>query len=355
MAQLLLIALQHSSLSCGMTRWLIIALISTCSMAYSQTAADYYKTATQYLGQGNYKNAVYNYNKCIELNPNIAEAYDYRGRAKAGLNQHNDAVKDFKKALALKPFADGYNNLGLSYQALRKFNDAIAAYGKAIELDANMYQPYYNRGVTYLTTKSYHVALKDFDKTIALAPRYAAAYFNRGITQQGLLQYDKAIANFDKTIALKPGFADAYSKRGLIHLIKGENTLAVADFSKVVALEPNHFYGWYNRGSAYHQMEKHQQALNDYNKAIALNPNYALIYHDRGFLKLSIGFDDEGALSDLQKALELDPHLPPQATFNLGSAKYVLGRTTEACDHWYKALNLGYTRAKESIDKYCTK
>jgi tetratricopeptide (TPR) repeat protein len=43
------------------------------------------------------------YNKAIKLNPNLAEAYEYRGVLFVKMNRKNDAEKDLAKLNQLNP------------------------------------------------------------------------------------------------------------------------------------------------------------------------------------------------------------------------------------------------------------
>ena len=52
---------------------------------------------------GQHEEAIKDYNKVIELNPNESAAYNNRGAAKKNLGQYEDALRDCKKALELCP------------------------------------------------------------------------------------------------------------------------------------------------------------------------------------------------------------------------------------------------------------
>ena len=58
-----------------------------------------------------YKGAISDYTKALELNPNNSRAYMNRGRAKHTLNDYYGAISDDTKAIELKPFyATAYFN-----------------------------------------------------------------------------------------------------------------------------------------------------------------------------------------------------------------------------------------------------
>ena len=60
-----------------------------------------------------YKEAIADYDKAIELNPKDAKAYYNRGNAKHQLKQYKEAIADYDKAIELNPKdANAYNNRG---------------------------------------------------------------------------------------------------------------------------------------------------------------------------------------------------------------------------------------------------
>ncbi len=60
---------------------------------------------------GRNEEAIKDYDKAIELNPQYAKAYNNRGKAKAKLGRNEEAIKDYDKAIELNPqLAEAYNN-----------------------------------------------------------------------------------------------------------------------------------------------------------------------------------------------------------------------------------------------------
>ena len=83
----------------------------------------------------NYRGALKDFNKAIELNPDFAQAYNTRGWAKRGLHNYKGALEDFDKAIRLKPnHARAYNNRGATKLDLKDYNGAMEDFNKAIEL-----------------------------------------------------------------------------------------------------------------------------------------------------------------------------------------------------------------------------
>jgi Flp pilus assembly protein TadD len=89
----------------------LMVLISVTVFA-QQTADEYLKRGKELLEKKNYLQAQENFEKAIELNPNLAEAYYFRGRVQL---DDKKADADFTKAIELKPdYAHAYNALGYS-------------------------------------------------------------------------------------------------------------------------------------------------------------------------------------------------------------------------------------------------
>ena len=77
-------------------------------------------------------------------------------------------------------------------------------------------------------------------------------------------------------------------------------------YSRIIDIDPNIAEVYINRGILRKNMKDEEGALQDYNKAIELNPNDAA-YYNRGILKKDMN-DKDGALQDYNKAIELNPN-----------------------------------------------
>ena len=103
------------------------------------------------------------YNKGVELQ-------------KQGL--HGQAIQDYDKAIQLNP----------DY-ALRP-------------VDPDYVLPYFNRGVAYTNLGEYQRAIEDYDKAIQLDPANALTYHNRGIVLEELGRHSLAEKDSNKACEL---------------------------------------------------------------------------------------------------------------------------------------------------------
>ena len=76
----------------------------------------YYNRGAVYNGLGNYKQAIDDCSRAIEIKPGYAEAYNNRGNAYDGLGNYSQAIEDYGRAIKIKPgYAGAYFNRGNVY------------------------------------------------------------------------------------------------------------------------------------------------------------------------------------------------------------------------------------------------
>jgi Flp pilus assembly protein TadD len=141
----------------------------------------YYGRGTVFLNLGNYRQAIEDYDKVVEINPKYAEAYNNRGTAYSNLGSYRQAIGDYDRAIEINPkYEKAYNNRGVASKHLGNYQQAIGDYDKAIEINPKYAEAYNNRGTAYSNLGSYRQAIGDYDKAIEINPKYEKAYYNRG-------------------------------------------------------------------------------------------------------------------------------------------------------------------------------
>jgi tetratricopeptide (TPR) repeat protein len=230
--------------------------------------------------------------------------YNRRGVSHWQLGQHAEAMSDFAKAIELDPNnSEAYLNRGLTYNTLGQHAQAISDCTKALELDPNNATAYLNRGNAYSASRQHGEALFDYNKAITLNPKYTRAYLNRAAAYTGLGQHTQATSDFAKAIELDPNNADAYFERGSFYATLGQHAEAISDCSKAIELNPKYILAYYNRGICYEGLGQHTQAISELTKTIALDPKYANAYYSRSVCYISLRKYRE-AKTDLETALK---------------------------------------------------
>ena len=143
--------------------------------SYNQTAKEYFESAINKEKSKDYKGALADYNKAIEINPKLVRAYNNRGNVKSDLKDYEGAISDFNKALVINPndiFA--YSNRGLAKAKIKDYDGAISDFTKAISLDSKDISSYMGRGITQQMAGNKKQACSDWLKAGELG--YERAY-----------------------------------------------------------------------------------------------------------------------------------------------------------------------------------
>jgi len=197
----------------------------------------YHNLGSSYGMKGMYDEAIGEYKKGIELNPNSTEAHNNLGAAYFNKGMYDDAIAECKKALEINPNdAEAHNNLGVAYDEKGMCDEAIAEYKKALEINPNDAEAHNNLGVAYEEKGLYDEAIVEYEKAIEISPDHADAHYNLGSSYGMKEMHDEAIAEFKKAVEINPNDADAHNNLAVVYYAKGEHSLAIEHCDKVIEL-----------------------------------------------------------------------------------------------------------------------
>ena len=109
----------------------------------------------------------------------LAILYNVRGNVYSAQKKYEEALADYSRAIELNPETAGYyNRRGNVYYTLEKYEEALADINRAIELNPEVALYYTNRGTVYYAQKKYEEALVDYSRAIELSPEVALYYNN---------------------------------------------------------------------------------------------------------------------------------------------------------------------------------
>jgi len=99
-----------------------------------------------------------------------------RARTYCEKGEHDKAIEDFTEAIELKPDdADFYHWRGLAYFLKGECDKAIENFTEAIRLKPNV-DSYYCRGLAYIKKGLYDQSIRDFDKVLEINPSHEKAW-----------------------------------------------------------------------------------------------------------------------------------------------------------------------------------
>jgi len=165
------------------------------------------------------------------------------GRLDYDGHDYNQAIKHFQYAIELNPqMARAYDNLGLCYYYQNENELAVTNYEKAIELE---------RGSDHASPWP---------------------YLNLAITQQFLNRLQEAEKNLREAIRLDPGFAKAHFQLGTVLEDRGRLEDALAELRQAVKFDATYPEPHMAMARILHKMGRESEAKNEVQMYLRLHP-----------------------------------------------------------------------------------
>ena len=135
----------------------------------NQNAEDFLNQGLNKARQGDYREAIANFDRAIQINHNSAEIYHNRGLAHFKVGEIARAIEDFTQALRLNAdYTEAYVGRGNAYRQLRDYQGAIIDYTQLLRIYPEDAKAYYNRGVSYVQIGDKKRAIEDYQKAVKL-------------------------------------------------------------------------------------------------------------------------------------------------------------------------------------------
>ena len=135
--------------------------------------------------------------------------------------KYSDAIEKFNQSLTIKnDWEIPYFYRGAANQALENFDEAILDYTKALEYK-DMADAYYNRAKIVLSRKDIENpdilrAINDLKKALDLDPNFTDALYAMAAALKKQEKYQECLTYLDKVLELQPDFIYAKALKKLI-------------------------------------------------------------------------------------------------------------------------------------------
>lgn len=166
----------------------------------------YLEAGDRYFEELNFDQAIEEYNKVLELEPQNIKVLFQRGYAYHYKGDERRAIDDYVSAIRINP--------GLSNEPYLKCLAQVNFYGNFNDF-----------------------VIENCSILIYSSPNIAIYYFKRGLAYQNKKDYTKALVDFNKAIELNRNFLLAYRNRAFVYDKLGQKKLAELDRKKVNELE----------------------------------------------------------------------------------------------------------------------
>jgi len=234
-----------------------------------------------------------------------SDEHNSRGIELADRGWLDEAVQEFKKAIALDPAsAHAHDNLATVYSEKKLYREALAEYLTALELEPDSATAHYNLAC-FLASHAGDMAAAEYRVSIELDPSYPDAHLNLGLTLAEQGKPEEAQKALEAAVALDA--KDPVPRHELAALLmdEGDHRAAIGHLREVVRLDPKNHEAQLDLGICYAQKGFYDEAERAYLRAGELAPDELLVHYDLAALYALWQRPDE-ALARLGKALEQD-------------------------------------------------
>ena len=142
------------------------------AVAIDPTAPVYWDTlGTVYLDLGRLDLALESLRRAVKLNPKYADAHFHLGTALAESRRWEEAVVEYRVAIALPTLTVpdlAHNNLGLALYSLKRYREAEESLRFALSLDPKLQAAYYHLGLLYTAEGRTDEAKAAYRQTVKL-------------------------------------------------------------------------------------------------------------------------------------------------------------------------------------------
>ena len=269
----------------------------------------YFEKGMEYYSEGNFENAIKEFNKAINSDNQFikSEFYYKRGNAKLlseNIYKNNEILNDFNKAIEIEEKPEYYIERGIIKFDISSFNNGI----KDLEIASSNFNTYKNlhyiffeAGMKCTNKQKYPEALACFTKAIELNSTESEYYFvraqvtinyiadNKYLSSKLINEYSikkKAWDRNDRDVLQYP-FGEPKKVTFNKNLDNSNSKTfdyesAMKDFSKAISLKEDSEY-YFIRGQSFSPIKSSfyniEKEISDYSKAISLKEDSRYYYH----------------------------------------------------------------------------
>ena len=227
--------------------------------------------------------AIDSYQRAINSQPTLYQAYPNLADVYRSENRFNDAIDTLKNGLKVFP-NDGnfYTDLGWYYSLADRPAEAVEAAKAGVIILPNQYMAYTNLCRAYNETKDYNLAIAACNNALRLKPGDGETnfYLGRalnltGKTTEATRYYREAVKGLEEFVAQNPTYSDSWYLLGNAYFADNQRDKAANAYAKCLELSPKFVKARFNLGIIYTRMNNRAGATEQFNLLSTLDPKLA--------------------------------------------------------------------------------
>jgi tetratricopeptide (TPR) repeat protein len=297
----------------------------------------------------------------------------------AQLGRLDEAIAQWQRVIELQPdCAIAYRALGQIWQRLGKSDAARAAYANAVALRPDWTEVKYQLGLCLIGTQQFEAAIACLEEVVQQQPQFSPAYGDLAYSWLHQGNWEMAIALLRQMVEVAPDFVDCYchwvnqaeNTNPLMHINaqflaaisqpestdclysllgqllcrSGEFEQAILAYQQAIQHHPHQGETYLELGKIFAQLNRWKEAIALYQTALEINPLTDPVYVELGKVWAKLGQIDS-AIEAYCSALNLNPN-SVDSCYQLGNLYLKIGQIDQAIYSYQKVLNL----APDSIE-----
>lgn len=298
--------------------------------------------------QGNYKEAVDHFKKCIDVYPNHSASYYEIGFILSQLGRSAEAIPFAQKAVSLEEKNAWYRMLySKCLMEANKFTEAADSYEKLVKLNPKQVDYYFMWSTALLHANKSKEALEVYNKIESMIGITEELILQKERLYLSLNQLDKAVAEGQKLIDSDPGEPRYYRMLSDLYLQNNKADKAEELWKKIFEIDPDDAETHLMMADHYREKGDEKRSQYHLKKAFA-NSNLNIDHKVKilvSYLNLPDKFKEERIFSDSLMAILLKAHPNDARSHSLQGDFYNRdGKKKEARDAFKKAISFDNTR-----------
>jgi arylsulfatase A-like enzyme/Tfp pilus assembly protein PilF len=284
----------------------------------------------------------------LKEDPKVIDAWFTLGNMAGRRGRQEEAIADFRRALALKPDdEEAVINMAHAYRKMGRDDDALVGFRRFLDLDPKNAQVHYEIAQIMIDRNENRAAATELQAALAVEPKMAAARNALGVVALNQGDLPSAEKQIRQALLLKPDVRLAHFNLALLAEKRADPATAQAEYLRELDLHPNNFKAAFNLGKLYEAQRRPAEQEQAYRRSIEANPEFGEGYFYLAKLLLDQGRGFDEAVTLVRKGLEVAPSsaYAPLGHYVLADLYSRLGRPADAAAEAQRGRALERKRA----------
>lgn len=234
-----------------------------------------------------------------------SDFHNQRGIELADRGWLDEALKEFTKAIELDPdSAHAHDNLATVLADKGQFREALKEYLIAIELEPLSPTAHYNLA-SFLATHAHDLAVGEYKETLALEWDYPDGHLNLGLTYAERGQFQEALASYQEALKIDARDMVARHEMATVLMDMGRPGEAIPMLREVTKVEADNLDAWVDLGNCYATKGIYSESEKALQKALELDAADLMANYHMAALRAAQG-DADRCLESLRLAAIAD-------------------------------------------------